>query len=82
MSPIEIPPEWNDAGLITFEVFCTLDPTTHRPGLAATRGRTTLGTLQGLRPPLHHRRRSPPLPQLRDHQARPPDRAVRQGPDP
>lgn len=38
-------------------------PTTHRPRLAPTRHRTPLGTLQRLRPPLHHSCRSPPLPQ-------------------
>ena len=30
MEPIEIPPEWGDHGLITFEEFCTLIRTPQR----------------------------------------------------
>ena len=30
MEPIQIPPEWNDNGLITFEEFCTLIRTAQR----------------------------------------------------
>ena len=30
MEPIEIPPDWNDNGLLTFEEFCTLIRTPQR----------------------------------------------------
>ena len=56
MNPIEIPDDWDDRGLLTFEEFCALiRTTTHRPRLAPTRRRSAVGTIQRLRPPLHHR---------------------------
>jgi len=61
VQPIQISAEWNDNGLLTFEEFCALIRTPQRTVRDwRRRGRTPLGTLQRLRPALHHRRRSPP----------------------
>jgi hypothetical protein len=68
MNPIQIPQEWSDNGLITFEEFCDLIRTPQRTvrDWRQCGHRSAVGTVQRLRPPLHHRRRSPPVPPLRD----------------
>ena len=68
MEPIQIPTEWDDHGLITFEEFCTLIRIPQRTARDwRQRGvGPRWARLQRLRTALHHRCRSPPLPTVGD----------------